>query len=324
MFDLITIGDSTIDNIVVIDDKEAKLQCDLKQDDCLLCLNYADKIGIKHTGQSIGGNATNVVVGCQKLGLKTSIITELGNDINGHTIKYELEQAKVDSGLIKIRLNKETRFNVILNYKGERTILSYYTERNYNLPKLPQTKWFYYTSLSKNFDKLQKQLISYLKKHPEIKLAVNPGSYQIKYGLKIIKKILPYTEILFVNKQEINKLVDNKKDIKTAIYYLHNLGVKNIVVTDGKKGSLASDNKYIYSMPVYFTRPKYKAGAGDAYASGFLSAIIKGKTVQQAMQWGTANANNVIQKMGAQNGLQTQNGIKKTINKFKQTQVKKI
>ena len=42
MFDLITIGDSTIDTIVIID--EAKVTCDLKKEHCMLCLSYADKI----------------------------------------------------------------------------------------------------------------------------------------------------------------------------------------------------------------------------------------------------------------------------------------
>jgi len=323
MFDLVTIGDSTIDNIVVIDDQEAHIQCGVNKDDQQLCLNYADKIPIKKTGQTIGGNAANIAVATSKIGLATAIITELGDDINGNIVKHELERARVDTKLVKNLPGKETRFNVILNFYSERTVLSYYASRNYKLPRLPYTKWIYFTSLGKGSDKIQNQLVKYLKKHPKVKLACNPGSYQMKYSLKKFKDILSFTDIIFLNKQEAAKFI-GKKEIKPSLRALHRLGVKIAVITDGEAGSYASDGQNMYFMPTYPLKPQYKAGAGDAYSSGFLSAIIRGQTVPQAMQWGTANAGNVVQTMGAQKGLQTKNGILKTIKKYKKIAAKNI
>ncbi|MGI6315051.1 MAG: PfkB family carbohydrate kinase [Patescibacteria group bacterium] len=57
-------------------------------------------------------------------------------------------------------------------------------------------------------------------------------------------------------------------------------------------------------------------GAGDAYASDFLSAIIKNKDIVTAMCWGTANAGSVTQKIGAQKGLLSVTGVKKIIQKY--------
>ncbi len=316
MFDLITIGDSTIDNIVVIDEEEAHIQCGVDKSDKEICLNYADKIPIKKIGQSVGGNAANVAVACSKIGLETAIVTELGDDINGNIIKHEIERAGVNTKFVKNLANKKTRFNVILNFRSERTVLSYYAFRNYKLPELPTAKWLYFTSLGKNFDRVQNKLIKYLKKYPQIKLACNPGSYQMKHGLKKIKEILPYTTILFVNKQEAAIFV-GKKDIKSSLRALHRLGAKIVVITDGEAGSFASDGQEArYLMPTYPLKPAYKAGAGDAYASGFLSAITNGQTLKQAMQWGTANAGGVVQAMGAQKGLKTKKGILATIIKY--------
>ena len=81
MFDLITIGDATIDTFLILD--AASNCCELNKKKAMLCLNYADKITIVGSAQSVGGDAANVAVGAHKLGLKTAIVTELGNDING-------------------------------------------------------------------------------------------------------------------------------------------------------------------------------------------------------------------------------------------------
>jgi len=322
MFDIITIGDSTLDTFLVID--EATLNCDLKKDSCFLCLNFADKIPIKNTAQSVGGNAANIAVGAKKLGLQTAIFTELGDDINGHIIKNELKNAGVNTKLIKILKNEDTRYSVILNYKSERTILSYHAPRKYSLPKLPATKWIYYTSLGKSFDGLQTKLESYLKKYPKTKLAVNPGSYQFKNGLNKIKKIFPQTDLLIVNKEETNKLVGKKKTIKNYFKFLHNKGVGTIIITDGTKGSYCSDGTARYFMPSYPIQAIAKTGAGDAYSSGLIAALIHGKSLPEAMQWGTANACGVIRQFGAQKGLLNQRAIIATLRKYPKAKPVKI
>ncbi len=315
MFDVITIGDATFDTFFIIDNDSP--QCHLNKDKTQLCLNYADKISLTSIGQSAGGNAANVAVGVKKLGLKTAIVTELGDDMNGLAIEKQLEHAGVDTGLIHTRKNHQTRFSIVLNYRGERTILSYHADRTYVLPKLPQTQWIYYTSLGKTFQLIQEKLIALKKQRPFINIAVNPGSYQLRYGLSNFKKILPHADVLFLNKEEAAKIIGRRQSLKTSIRSLHRLGSKLVVMTDGTHGSYASDGKQSYAMPIFPITPTGKTGAGDAYASGFLAAHISGKSVEEAMLWGTANSTGVIQKIGAQRGLQTKTGIENFIKKFK-------
>ncbi len=316
MFDLITIGDPTLDTFIIIDEEAAKLQCGLYQNDCLLCLNYADKIPFEKTDHSLGGNAANLAVGCKKLGLNTAIIAEIGDDINGFVIKEELEKQKINTNFLKITKKAQTRYSIILNYKSERTILSYHTKHNYNLPVLPKTKWIYYSSLGQGFEKIQNKLEKYLEKNPQVKLAMNPGSYQLKHGLTKVKKLLPKTDILFVNKEEAKKIANSNTETEKLLKTLHQLGSKTVIITDGKNGSSSFDGKNILQMPIYPMKPVAMTGAGDAYASGFISAIIKNKTIPEAMCWGTANAGSVTQKIGAQRGLLNEKGVKKIINKY--------
>lgn len=317
MFDIITIGDSTLDTFLILDKEHAG--CSVQQKRKLLCLRYADKISITNSAQSVGGNAANVAVGARKLGLNSAIVTELGDDINGHEIFEELTRAKVNTSLIKMLPNHDTRYSIVLNFQSERTILSHHAKREYTLPQLPKTKWIYYTSLGKGFEKVQRKLISYLKKNDDVKLAVNPGSYQFKQGLSTIKKILPRTDLLIVNKDEARELVGKRVSARQCIRALHNTGVKTVVVTDSIHGSHASDGEQVLFMPAYPIKPVAKTGAGDAYTSGFLTAYMTGKTLGTAMQWGTANAGGVIQAFGAQRGLLNRNQIGKIAKKYRKT-----
>ncbi|VVC00488.1 putative sugar kinase [uncultured archaeon] len=54
-------------------------------------------------------------------------------------------------------------------------------------------------------------------------------------------------------------------------------------------------------------------GAGDAFGSGFTAAIIKGKGIEEALRWGTANASSVVTMLGTKNILLTEKGIKEFI-----------
>jgi len=313
MFDLITIGDSLVDIFFIID--EGNSNCFLDRDKKKLCFNYAEKMVIEQSTHAVGGNAANVAVGARMLGLKTAIVTELGDDINGQVVIDTLQKARVDLSLIHIHKNKETRYSVVLNYQSERTILSYHTERMYTLPTLPNVSWIYYTSLGKNFEKLQKQLLLYLKKHPDVKLAMNPGSYQIADGLAATKDMLPHTALLVVNKEEAAKLIQKtpRTDVQTLLKALVARGAEMAVITDSTNGSYALYNNDVLHMPSYPIKAKARTGAGDAYTSGFLSATILGKPMSDAMMWGTANASGVIQEFGAQKGLLTKKRIAQII-----------
>ena len=113
MFDLITIGDSLVDIFFIID--EGNSNCSLDKKKKKLCFNYAEKMCIEHSTHAIGGNAANVAVGARKIGLKTAIITEIGDDINGQVVVDTLQKAGIDLSLVQIHENKETRYSVVLN-----------------------------------------------------------------------------------------------------------------------------------------------------------------------------------------------------------------
>jgi len=89
------------------------------------------------------------------------------------------------------------------------------------------------------------------------------------------------------------------------------------VITDGENGSFATDqNGEVFTHGSIKTTIVEKTGAGDAYSSGFMAAILHGLSIKHAMRWGTLNAASVMEKVGAQNGLLTKEDMENKLKEY--------
>ena len=321
-FDLISVGDTTLDVFLELEE-EVKIIKDKSGVDYLGLVN-AEKIPVKKlTIIPAVGNSANVAIGASRLGLKTAIYTILGEDQTGHDSIKVLKDEKVADDYITIDKKSGSNFSAVLNYKAERTILVHHEHRTYNLPKLAPAHWMYFSSLAEGHEKLHSQIPRYVKAN-NVKLGFNPGSFQLREGLNTMKPILRVLEVLFVNRAEAQTLVGKEPDIKKLFAKLHKEGPKIVVITEGPKGSYASDGKHIYFLDIFPAPLVERTGAGDAFATGFISALANGESVKDAMRWGTISSASVIQYIGAREGLLTKKVMMATIKKNPAFQPKEI
>ncbi len=334
MYDILCIGDSTHDTFVDID--EASILCDIKPNKCLICLSWADKIPANKVTQVPGvGNSANASIGASRLGLKTAIYTHIGDDITGKNIIDVFKKEKVKDRFIKIEKGKQSNYSVVLNYGAERTIIVMHEKWKYNLPKNISTKWIYCTSLGPNHRKLHKQLRDFVEKK-NIKLVFQPGTHQLRDEKYELYKMICSSYILILNKEEavfvlgkknispkVSKSV-MKKRVKSLLSELYELGPSIVVITDGRDGAYAYDGETYYYVKSYPPKAKERTGAGDSFSIAFVSALIKGKSIEQALLWGNANSTSVVQYIGAREGLLTENQIYRMIRKYKNIKPVKI
>ncbi len=312
MLDIISIGDTTTDMFLNI--HEASVHCDLHQENCQICFSYADKVPVESIENVPAvGNAANNAVGSSRLGMKAGLYTVLGGDIDGKACLTRLKEEKVATKYIQIDKKHRTNYSTVLNFQGERTILVYHEHRNYKLPKLELAAWVYLTSMYEHgADKFHREIISYLKKSGA-KLAFNPGTYQMKLGLTKLRNFFAVTDVLFVNKEEAERILVKKADVSTLLRDLVATGVKIAVITDGMQGSYAFDGKTMYYSAMYPGKAFERTGAGDSYGTAFVAALHNGASMPDAMKWGSINAASVVKYVGAQRGLLDKKTILKTI-----------
>ena len=305
--DLLSIGDATIDTFMTPIESETICRIDTKE--CLIAFSYGDKIPVKNLEFSIGGNAANNAVGTRRLGIASAIVLTLGQDSVGEMIVGRLKEEGVNPTYIIQQPGTTSNYSTIINYSGERTIFVYHAPRSYEFPvQLPPAPWVYLTSMGESFRPFYNHFIEWIKKNPSVKLVFNPGSWQLREGYDAIKDVMTSTYLIYVNREEAEKLtgfgesVEKERDLLIA---LNKLGPKICIITDGGDGSFAYDsiNGRFLKAGILPVDAYERTGAGDAFGSGTLSALIHGKSLDEALLWGTCNSASVIGYTGSQKGL---------------------
>lgn len=320
--DMLAIGDVVTDAFIELMPQEAEIDPSPIDKHPLLCMTYGTKLPFK---QSIVipavGNSSNAAVSFARLGLRTGFITNIGDDQVGREIVSQLHRQKISTEFVRVNRGKLSNYHYVLWYKDDRTILIKHEDYEYHLPHLSShqlPRWMYLSSASESATAMYDELADFLTKHTTVKLAFQPGTYQMRLGVKRLKKLYAHTELFAVNKEEA-QLVTGKKtdDMIALIQALHSYGPKIVVVTDGPHGSFASDGTQIWSMPIYpDPKPPYeRTGAGDSYTSTFVGAIAKGMTIAEALSWAPINSMSVVQQVGAQAGLLDEAGIEAWLKK---------
>jgi len=322
-YDVVSIGDTTIDAFIEL--HEASVHCAVDHTNCQLCLSYADKVPYESLMMLPAGNSTNNAVGSARLGLRNAFVTSVGDDENGRKIIRELKSEGIDTQHIYINKGVLTNFHFVLSFQGERTILIKHNKFAYKLPKL-DTEWIYFSSMAQGTEKFHKEIETFLNKNPKIKLAFNPGTFQMRMGTNKLKGIYKRTEILFLNREEAQLVLKQQtRNVKTLLNGMHKLGAKIAVLTDGRQGGYASNgSSKVWYLDEFAGSHIEATGAGDAFGTAFTAAIFYGKSVGEAMAWGTINGGNVVMHIGPHAGLQTRAQIENYMKKHPKFRAREI
>jgi len=309
--DFLAIGDITTDAFIRL--KNASVHCKVNTNDCEICLPFGDKIPFEYVKVvKAVGNSANAAVAAARLGLKTAFVTNLGDDQNGKDCIVELRKNNVDTTFVSVHKHKPSNYHFVLWYDVDRTILVNHNEYDYRLPKLPVPKWIYLSSLAANTYPYHMALADYLEANASVKLAFQPGTFQMSLGLVELERIYKRTEFFVVNVEEAQRILKtDSRDIKELMKKLASYGPKLVAITDNTNGSYLFDGDHNYHMPMYpDPRPAFeRTGCGDAWASTFVSALAMGKSPLEALVWAPVNPMSVAQFVGAQEGLMSKDQL---------------
>lgn len=293
------------------------------------------KYQIEDRYEAPGGVAANVSQGLARLGVKVGCCSKIGDDKLGMWIVDELEKENVDASLIQIENNCKSDLSAIIvdTNSGDHTIF-FNRDANERLEIIPEkiknTKWFFISALNGSIKKSWEENIEdiiKISKNENIRIAFNPGQRNIKDNSEKIARAIENSEVLILNKDEAIEIVSGYKkqitgdkefnDEKFLIKELQNLGPKVVSLTDGIRGAWACDENNLYYAKASGNNPIETTGAGDGFSSGFLAAYIQGKSVKEALKWGTANGGSVVEFYGAKDGLIKENEMLEKIEKIK-------
>jgi len=310
--DILSIGDVVTDAFIKLLDDQAKVTEDDHKEKWLT-MPFATKLPFDHMEEAVAvGNASNAAVAFARLGLNAGFVTNIGGDQKGRDMIAALDKNDVDTRFVRVNPRKKSNYHYVLWYKEERTILIKHEDYDYHWPHLRPNeipRWVYFSSISDHAIPYHDQVADWLEENPGVRMAFQPGTFQMKAGTERLKRIYARTEVLILNREEAVLVSGGDyNNLHDLFNRLHALGPKVVIITDGPAGAYASDGQHQCSMPLYPDPgpPVERTGAGDAFAATLIAALVKGLSLEEALRWAPINSMNVVQYVGAQAGLLTE------------------
>lgn len=276
-------------------------------------LPLGEKIRVQDVIETCGGGASNTSVGLARLGCGAAICSVIGADQWGESLLRNFQKQGVDTKSLTIVEKETTSFSIILSGSGGERVILYEPGTNahmhdalFDRATAAEVDWVILNHIQEQACVIEDDLIDILAMRGA-KLTWNPGGCQIDAGIdgKNNRLLLRKTTVLILNKEEALRFT-KESDIVSALKRLLSCNVANVCITDGSRGTIASDGTKLYRCPADPAATVIDTtGAGDAFTTGVTWALQARNSLPEALIAGTINSGSVVGAIGAQAGLLT-------------------
>jgi sugar/nucleoside kinase (ribokinase family) len=280
----------------------------------------------------LGGCASNAAVDLEKIGIKTAVIGKVGNDGFGAFVINEMKRNGVDVQGVAVGKDGKTSASVVaVHSNGERSFLHHlgtnadFSKDDIDYSILLKSKILFVAGalLMPNFD--GDPTAEVLKKAQEAGVITVMDTAWDSTGkwMKQIKPCLPYLDYFIPSLEEAEMISGKKQPEEIADVFLQ-AGVKTAVIKLGSKGCYIKnkpDEKYFIEA-FKGIKAVDTTGAGDSFAAGFITGIIKGWDLKICGKFANAVGAHCVMEIGATSGIKKMSEILDFINEYEKRGVK--
>ncbi|WP_066065132.1 carbohydrate kinase [Neobacillus soli] len=254
--------------------------------------------------QNAGGVARNIAENLGRLGMEVALISTSGDDKDWSIIE--------EASSLYMNLDTVTRFpekstgsyTAVLDSTGDLIIaladMEVYEALTPNLLQkhevlLSQSKCI---MVDLNCPKETIQFLCNFAKSHDLPLVLIPVSSP---KMKRLPKDLSGVTWLITNRDEsetyFNTEISNEEDWKATVEKWLSLGISNVVITNGKDGSMIGNQEdgIFRVSPIETNEIVDVTGAGDAFSSAVIYSWLEGKTLIEIAKAGSMNASKTLQ-----------------------------
>ena len=277
---------------------------------------------------TIGGDALNESTIITRLGHKVGLMSAIGVDVVGSFVLSHCRNNNIDTTYIKQDPNLDTSINVgLVAADGERTFITNrqgslwkFKYEDLDLDALKSAKILSFASIFNNPLFNNEALVKVFSKAKEegMMICADMVSPRLDEKLEDIKEALSYVDYFFPNFEEASEMTGETDEDKVADI-LYGCGVKNVIMKIGKRGC------YIRNAEGSMIVPACKGvtaidtiGAGDNFASGFITALLEGKDIRECAIYANCTAAISVQYVGATGGVTDKKLVDDMLAKYRE------
>lgn len=259
-----------------------------------------------------GGDACNVAVNAAALGMRTGLVSVLGEDGNGSFLLEYFRARGVDTSAVRTTRAHSTGTSIVMvEPGGERHFLSN-TEifqelapEHIPLELVKQTRILSLNSCYRlpRLDDGGIAPVFRQAREQGVLTAMDTTWNREGDWLGRIEAALHHTDIFLPSYQEAVQIT-GERDVRAMSRLMSCYGLKIFGVKMGEEGSYVTDFSREYQVPPFRVENVVNTvGAGDSYVAGFLTAQVKGMDLRDSAVFASAVAAFTVQTMGAVGGV---------------------
>ena len=270
-------------------------------------------LALEQMPSKAGGCAANVAIDLTKQGFAVDVCGCVGADSSAEVLLQSLIAAGVGCGQVRRLDSHPTSKTVIVLVEGEdrRYLHVFGANAAFNIGQIPRAwidglRVFYLGGLfvmpAVDTGELA-ELLAYCRGRG-IRTVVNvvvPHDYS---GMKELAPILPHVDYFLPNDDEAQRLTGHA-DPERQIDALLGHGAQTVIVTRGNEGSIAGSGSKRWQAGAYHVDSIDPTGAGDAFAAGVITGILRGWDLGLSLRYAAALGASATTAIGTTDGVFT-------------------
>jgi len=234
------------------------------------------------------GGLYNTAVTLSRLGLKVAIVGVVGNDILSRFVLENLEKEGVFVEFLKVFDYPMQSLSVAFNYENDRSIISYEDKvKNFDMEAYINSVMDKVNTnvLHISATKMAESTIDIANKR-NILVSIDVSWDEEWLRSLKLKRIIKKSDLFTPNLKEA-LIITGEEDGKKALKQLRLLNSNNnVIVKLGSEGAIYYDNDEIVSVTAMKTKVIDTTGAGDVFAGGVITGLLKKFELKDAVKLG--------------------------------------
>jgi len=276
----------------------------------MISKEYSNNFESNDYQRFFGGSPANIAMNTTKLGIKSQIVSSVGNDALGQFLIQHLKNNNMNTSMVNkveyptslVMISKSKGTPVPIFYRNADFHMNYSEVLEENIKKAKIVHFSCWPLSVQPFRNTIERIIE-IAKNNKIIIGFDPNYHPMIWekghdGIEYIKSIIKYVDIIKPSEDDAERLF-GKDTTDNQIDKFLGLGAKLVMMTLGKDGAIISNGRERIKIPTMASAVVDTTGAGDAFWSGFYAAIIKGYTVKESVSFGTAVSAYKLKFLGA-------------------------
>lgn len=264
-----------------------------------------------------GGKGANQAVAARLLGGEVTFVCKLGRDMFGEGASKHYESCGLDTSKILWSDKPSGVALITVDSKAENSIVVA-SGANADMT---------ISDIDSVADIIKSSGILLLQLEIPMDAVVHAAEIAYNAGVQVVlnpapaaalpAELLKYVSILIPNETEASAIsgidINNFETAAAAAERLKGMGVREVIITMGSRGSVVCDGDCTF-VPAVKVNAVDTTAAGDTFCGGVCVALSEGKDLLEAVKFATAASSIAVQRPGAQDSVPNRCEVDKLLN----------